>query len=101
MINSKAPISCIMVQLTSEQTNPIVRANFPIGSRIVIPKKKWPYFTKFGFLKMKDKNGLTFTLYVDEVDFIVEKKIFTQTQRHINQLSKDKDKELLEKSILI
>lgn len=50
---------------------------------------------------MKDKNGLTFTLYVDEVDFIVEKKIYTQTQKHINQLSKDKDKELLEKSILI
>jgi hypothetical protein len=96
MINSRAPISCIMVQITSTPTDPIVRANFPIGSRIVIPKKKWPYFTKFGKLKMK-KLDMEFTLYIDEVEFIVEKKIETQTQRHINYLNKKKDKKLIYK----
>lgn len=90
MINSKAKISCIMVQITSEPTDPIAKSNFPIGSRLVIPKKKWPYFTKFGKLTMK-KLDLEFTLYIDEVEFIVIKKLDTQTQRHINKLLKEKN----------
>lgn len=91
MINSKAKISCIMVQITQVPTDPIARLNFPVGSRLVIPKKKWPYFIKFGFLRMK-KLDLEFTLYIDEVEFIVIKKLDTQTQRHINKLNKEKDK---------
>lgn len=90
MINSKAKISCIMVQITQVPTDPIARLNFPVGSRLVIPKKKWPYFTKFGFLKMK-KLDLEFTLYIDEVEFIVIRKLETQSQRHINKLLKEKN----------
>lgn len=91
MINSKAPISCIQVQITQTPTDPIARINFPVGSRMVIPKKKWPYFVKFGFLKMK-KDDLVFTLYIEEVEFIVVRKLESQSQRHINYLNKEKDK---------
>lgn len=91
MINSKAKISCILAQITQTPTDPIAKENFPIGSRLVIPKKKWPYFTKFGFLKMK-KDDLVFTLYIDEIEFIVVKKLESQSQRHINKLNKEKDK---------
>jgi hypothetical protein len=83
MVSTKNPISCILAQIVDVPSDPIARANIPLGSRIIIPKKKWPYFVKFEKLRMK-KDDLIFTLYKEEVEFIVVRKIESELQRNIN-----------------
>jgi len=72
-------ISCIWCQVIQTPRDVLARIENPVGSRIMIPKKKSPYLFKYGYLKFRDKNGLLYKLYEDEIILMFEKSISWET----------------------
>jgi hypothetical protein len=75
-------VSCIWIQVTQQPQDPIARIEFPIGTRIICNKKKFPYLYKYGFLRFKKPAGEC-KLYFEEFEVIVEKKYEKDFQRDI------------------
>jgi ethanolamine utilization protein EutQ (cupin superfamily) len=70
-------ISCIMVQVTSVPKDENARQECLVGTRHIINKKKYPYLIKFGYIKLK-KGEKVCTLYIDEVEIILERKMLKE-----------------------
>lgn len=62
----------IMIQVTKLPKDLEARKECPLGSRLFINKKKYPYLIKLGRIQIK-KDNKTFVLYDDEVEIIIVK----------------------------
>ena len=72
-------ISCVWVQVVCVPRDEIARIENPVGTRIMLNKKKSPYLWKYGYLKFRDKNGLQYKLYEDEIILMCEKSFSWKT----------------------
>lgn len=70
---TKVKISCVWIQVISLPRDPIALREQPIGSRLMVEKKKAPYLWKFGFLRFKTSSGEEYKLYEEEIVLVNEK----------------------------
>jgi hypothetical protein len=85
-------ISCIWIQVTTTPRDPLSAIEFPIGTRVMLNKKKFPYLYKYGYLWFKRQDQIC-KLYEDEIEVIVERRYSKDDQEVIEYNSHEHRKE--------
>ena len=66
-------VSCVWIQVITTPRDPLSAIEFPMGTRVILNKKKFPYLYKYGYLWFKRQDQIC-KLYSDEIEVVVEKR---------------------------